>query len=118
MRNILLFFLGLSLNCSPCLYGIWRSGSAYISFNPMHKFRAWSTDSTGNIEKSYISRTYNYKMKSYVDKCGPGKDTINYDQICFIYNKDTLPAFEYLLRPDTLLLGLYGESEGMIYIRK
>lgn len=121
MRISLCLLIGL-LNCSPALYGKWVSGSGWLILNKDNAFQVG--DSTGVIVDTwYTTRTYDYNKKTYVEGCGPGKDSRYHDQIYFGYNKDTIPVFWYMLRPgytirpDALLLQGIEDSIGTLYLR-
>ena len=115
MRLYLLLFAGL-LNCSPALYGTWHSGPNWIRFKRNHVFQTEKSDGV-IFERWYTTKTYDYNKRTYIEKCGPGKDTVYYDRIYMKSNDDTVPAFEYLLRPDTLLMNAFEDSVGVMYLR-
>ena len=114
MRYVLLFLLITLSSCSPKICGKWISGNEYISIYEDH-FKAGTKDTC--ISKPSVLKSYDWDLKKYINKAGPGQDTIFYDRICVITNKDTFPYLEYLLRPDTLFLNIFGDSTGTMYFR-
>ena len=119
---ISILLIGMMMSCSPALLGTWKSGPEWVQFKKHHVFRAGESDNkayyTPTVEKWYTVKTYDTHKKAYIERFGPGKNTIFRDRIYFKYNEDTVPAFEYVIGKDTLYINAYGESVGGIYLRE
>jgi hypothetical protein len=123
MLRIVLGLLILMLSCSPPqLLGTWASKSEWVTFQKDHVFLSGYGDAPA-ITKWYTVQTYrDYPWHhGYVNRYGPGEDTLHYDLILFSYpGVGLVPAFEYVLSSDTLLLNsLPPDSAGwLLLLRK